>query len=176
MKKLIILSLMFFGFQSLSAQIYLTNNEWSQMKALVTQFNINAEKFIDNKDAYVAKDLKKNIWTITSKMNYYSDRIVKAQTFDEGSNMSEKSKVLLTNDVIDHRLIRIEFNNAEVNTIARSAFELSQLKDQLKTKSYQLNMGDPADKALVKKYRDFVNDAYAIQNNNFDKAFKASIN
>ena len=173
MKKLILLSLLFIGFQNLSAQIYLNHNEWSPLQALVAQFNIDADKFINNEDAYVAKELKKSIWTMTSKMNFYSDKIVKAQTFDEGTGMSEKAKLLMTDEVKNIRLIRIDFTNQEVNTIARAAVDLEEMKAQLKAKSYTLNMGDPADKAFVKKYKEVLNRTFSIQNNNFEKAYKS---
>ena len=176
MKKLILLSLFFVGFQSLSAQIYLSNNEWSSIKSLVDQFNINADKFINNEDAFVSKDLKKNIWTLTSKMNYYADRVVKSQTFDEGDFMSDKTANLLYNENVDHRILRLEFNTAEVNTIARAALDLMEMKADLKTRSYTLNMGDPADKTFIKKYREILNKSYLIQNSKFESAYKAAIN
>jgi len=70
-------------------------------------------------------------------------------------------------------LLRIEFSNQEVNTIARSAVDLQEMKAELKAKSYTLNMGDPADKAFVKKYKEALNRTFSIQNTNFEKAYKS---
>jgi hypothetical protein len=80
---------------------------------------------------------------------------------------------LATDDVKNVRLIRIEYSNQEVNTIARAAVDLSDIKATLKAKSYALNMGDPADKALIKKYKEVLNKSYLILNSNFEKAYKS---
>lgn len=143
--------------------------------ASVTQFNNNADKVINQKDSEFVKEIKKNIFTLTSKMNYYSNRISSSVHIDEKEAFSEKSLILLSNDDLNHRLMQMNFNKSEADRISQASHNLMNIKANLKAKEYRINLADTDDLQMLKDFHTNVNICHDLQLKAFKEAYNLAV-
>lgn len=143
--------------------------------AMITQFNINADKVINQKDADAVNAIKKDVFTLSSKLNYYSNRISSSIHVDEKEGFGKKSMSLLTNDVLLHRLMKLNFTRSEADKMSQATHDLMTIKANMKDQEYRINLASVEDLQELKDFHTNVNLFYDIQLNKFNEAYNSVV-